>query len=67
MSYRPDSQSLEKPGVKIMEGIEEFDSAVLERIRSGEWSDSHLTELRTAMLELNRVKYSLAHLVTTTW
>ena len=67
MSYRPDNQSLEKPGQKIMEGVEEFESAVMERIRSGEWKDSHVEELRAIMGQLNGIKYSLAHLVTTTW
>lgn len=67
MSYRPDSQSIETPCRKIIEGIEEFETALMERVRSGEWKQSHITDLQSLALELARVKYTLANVAQETW
>lgn len=67
MSYRPDNQSINRPATKIVEGIEEMESAVMERIRARDWQASHITDLKAMMLELNRIKYSLATLAEETW
>ena len=67
MSYRPDSQSVETPCRKIIEGIEEFESAVQERVRSREWKDTHLAELCDMVVEMSRLKMQLALLAEGTW
>ena len=67
MSYRPDNQSIETPARKIIEGIEEFESAVQERIRSGEWQQTHLADLCDMSIDLSRVKLALAMLAEHTW
>ena len=67
MSYRPDSQSVETPARKIIEGIEEFESAVMERIRSHDWKDSHIDELKKLNLQLQLLKMDLATLAEDNW
>lgn len=67
MSYRDERQAIEPPARKIIEGIEELESAVMERIRSGEWQASHIADLKSTVLDLNRIKFSLATLAQDNW
>lgn len=67
MSYRPDEQSLEDPLGKILEGIEEYSRAVSERIRSGDWKDSHIEEITRMRADLQILEGRLAALRSDNW
>lgn len=67
MSYRDPKQSLEGPIDKILEGIEEFNAAVEERFRSGEWPEDHITEIVMIGKELFAQKFDLLKVKKETW
>jgi hypothetical protein len=67
MSYRPENQSIEDPAREIIAGIESFENAVQERIKSGEWGTIHIDKLTAFAGELNNMKYRLMQLAENTW
>ena len=67
MSYRPDSQSLEGPCLKIIEGIDEFSEAATERIKSGDWKAEHETELVELQQRMTKLRLDLYRLERETW
>ncbi len=67
MSYRPENQSIETPCNKIIEGIEEYQTAVWERVRAEQWTREHLEELHQTLIELITIKFKLAKLAQETW
>ena len=68
MTYRPDSQALEPAITKILDGIEEFQSAVRYRQEAeGEWKEDHLKDLCDAETELVSVKGNLFKLKRDNW
>lgn len=63
MSYHDEEQAIEPHINTILKGIEGFNEATRQRIKSGNWQDTHireLNELRRRFLdievELNRLK-----------
>jgi len=67
MSYRPDSQSIREPLNKILEGISEFDQAVQERLKSGEFIPQHEVEISELDNRLHRLKHTMLKLVRDNW
>lgn len=67
MGYRPDNQSIETPSVKIIEGVEDFREALLNRTESGEWSQEHLDELEKTYLKLRKISRKLEQIKAKTW
>ena len=61
MSYTPENQLLEPSLEKIIEGIDEFNSAAMERIKdSTEWKDEHIDELQELIGEFIRMRRKLS-------
>lgn len=67
MSYREESQALEEPIDKILEGFEEFESAARKRLESGEWKTSHLEELNKIRGQMNKLDLRLRTMKNDTW
>lgn len=67
MSYRPDNQALTEPIEKTLEGMKEFESAVICRMSAGNWKDSHIHELVEIMNILNTAKFRLLKVRMDTW
>jgi len=67
MSYRDPDQSLEEPIENIVEGIDKFKSAAMERIKSNSWSKEHMLELRKFIKSLTDIKIDLEFLSNETW
>ena len=67
MSYRPYEQALE-PGIRlIIQGIDQITNAIIERIKSDEWKETHINELKNLSNKLSLVKLELLTLNTETW
>ena len=66
MTYRPDSQALEPSITKILDGIEEFQSAVNYR-QEGEWIEEHLKDLSDMETKLVSMKNHLFRLKRENW
>jgi len=67
MSYRNPNQSLSGPIFDISAGIDSFAEAVLERIKSGEWENSHTVEITRLANELRYIQAQLLMLEQRTW
>lgn len=67
MGYRPDNQSLETPARKILDGIEEFEDAVTERAKHGEWKNEHLEEMFELVEQLKKSKMKLITVTKEQW
>lgn len=67
MSYRDPKQLIEGPSREIMTGIEKFRQAVLERIRSGEWTRDHMEKLIDLRTRLTAFEAELAFLAEESW
>ena len=64
MGYRPDSQSLKPSASKILEGIIEFRTSVLNRFDADEWSEDHLkeiSELSNDLIEFESRLFKIKH------
>lgn len=60
MSYTPENQRLHPSIEKILEGIEEFQEAVNNRVNnSSEWKNVHLHEITELSIELIKLKLKL--------
>ena len=67
MSIRPDEQNLEDPIDKIIEGMDEFMNATKERIRSGDWKESHIKEIMEISTTLWCLQEKLLRIKEETW
>ena len=67
MSVRPDEQALEHPISQILNGIQDFDKAVTQRIHAGEWKKEHLDELCKLRSEMIDLRNKLEALKEDTW
>lgn len=67
MGYRPVEQALEEPIDKILEGMNEFSEATQERIRCGEWKDSHIEELQEVRKLFVDLETRLTRIKKNTW
>lgn len=67
MSYRPENQALENPIDTILCGFKSFNTAVENRIESGEWKDSHIIELNELRKKFNDLQVDLEKLKRDTW
>lgn len=67
MSYRDDKQSLEPSLTKILEGVNEFDGAVRERVESCEWKGSHIAELNQIRTKLLILQIDMERIKSENW
>lgn len=67
MGYRPDNQALSEPIEKIIEGFQEFESAVDARIECGEWKREHLERISELANQMRMMRLTLKILHSDTW
>jgi hypothetical protein len=67
MGYRPENQALNAPIEKILEGFEDFDSAVKKRTESNEWSEEHIIKLNEFRKKFFDLQFELEALNRETW
>lgn len=67
MTYRPDNQALEEPIYMILEGMEKFNSATKERVKSGEWNSDHIDKLNRIRKNFIDLQVQLEILKEETW
>lgn len=58
-SHTPDNQRLAEPIEAILKGIDDFNSAVDERIKSDDWLESHIRELIKISNKLTKLRTKL--------
>lgn len=66
MSYRDEKQSLESVS-DILSGIEKFNAAVNERIKSDDWKQDHLTEIHELRMKLIAIQIELENVRKENW
>ncbi len=59
MSYTPESHDLDRPIANISNGIEDYSRAVMERVKSNEYTTAHIKTLADLMNELRLIQIRL--------
>lgn len=59
MGYAQENEQLSPSIDKILEGMEEFNNAVNDRIKSGEWNSAHIQRLNELRKEFNDLQIEI--------